>query len=230
MILSIDVGIKNLAMCMLDPETQEIKHWDVSGVPPVSSDGLFVSLRKHLSDREWLGDARVILIEKQPPRNKKMVTVENFLHAYFVITNPGADTIIYDAKHKIPDVAGPGKAQYRKRKMTSIARCKEFIETGEVNKHWIDEFTKSKKKDDLADTVMQALSYVARRVVDTKPKKKTNKVAPRRPTENQKETKYSKSNLVWLFKQGLHEKDKRFLKDLKRYWKNIDEFRSENEL
>ena len=230
MILSIDVGIKNLAMCMLDPDTREIRHWDVSGVPPESSNGLYACLRNHLNEREWLREARTVLIEKQPPKNKKMVTVENFLHAYFVITNPGAETIMYDAKHKIPDVAGPGKAQYRRRKQTSIARCKEFIETGDVNKHWVPEFNKSKKKDDLADTVMQALSYVARRVVETKPKKKSEKVTARRPTENQKETKYSKSNLVWLYKQGQHEKDKRFMKDLKRYWKDIDEFRAENEL
>lgn len=230
MILSIDVGIKNLAMCMIDPETREIKKWDVSGVPPESADGLFVSLRKHLHERDWLSEARTVLIEKQPPKNKKMVTVENFLHAYFIITNPEATTIIYDAKHKIPDVAGPGKAQYRKRKLTSIARCKEFIETGTINSHWLDEFNKSRKKDDLADTVMQALSYIHRRVADPPKKKKSEKVTPRRPTENQKETKYSKSNLLWLYKQGQYEKDKRFMKDLKRYWKDIDEFKRENVL
>ena len=230
MILSIDVGIKNLAMCMIDSETREIKQWDVSGVPPESSHGLYKSLCKHLDERKWLSEATTILIEKQPPRNKKMVSVQDFLHAYFIITNQTSETIIYDAKHKIPDVAGPGKAQYRKRKLTSIARCKEFIETGDVNKHWIPEFTKSKKKDDLADTVMQALSYINRRVAEAPKKKKSEKVTARRPTENQKETKYSKSNLVWLYKQGQHEKDKRFLKDLKRYWKDIDEFKRENEL
>lgn len=231
MILSIDVGIKNLAMCMINPDTKEIREWDVSGVPPESSAGLFPCLRDHLNEREWIREATIILIEKQPPRNKKMVTVENFLHAYFVVTNPDAETIMYDAKYKIPDVAGPGRKQYIKRKKTSIDRCKEFIETGTVNAHWIPEFTKSKKKDDLADTVMQALSYIARRVVaDPVKKKKTTKVTGRRPTQNQKETRYSKSNLVWLYKQGEHERDKRFLKDLKRYWKNIDEFRNDNEL
>ena len=230
MLLSIDVGIKNLAMCMIDPVTREIKHWDVSGVPPESSDGLFVSLRKHLFEREWLADATTILIEKQPPKNKKMVTVENFLHAYFVITNPDATTIMYDAKHKIPDVAGPGKKQYTKRKQTSIKRCQEFIESDDTNKHWCEEFYKSKKKDDLADTVMQALSYIHRRVVEAPAKKKSTKIAPRRPNENQKDTKYSKSNIVWLYKQGHNEKDKRFLKDLKRYWKDINDFREANEL
>jgi hypothetical protein len=225
MLLSIDVGIRNLAMCLLSND-KAIVHWDVDGIPPESSDGLYVSLRKHLDDRPWVLDARVILIEKQPDRNKKMKCVENFLQAYFVIKNPLADTIIYDARHKIPDVAGAGKALYRKRKQTSIDRCKEFIETAEQNHHWIPIFQSSKKKDDLADTVMQGLSYLNRRPVPEvtiAPKA----ITARRPTENQKETQYSKPNLLWLYRQGLWEKDKRFMKDLKRYWKDINEFRKE---
>ena len=50
MILSIDVGIRNLAMCMLDETSNLIVQWDVSGVPPEHKDGLFVSLRDHLDD------------------------------------------------------------------------------------------------------------------------------------------------------------------------------------
>ena len=35
MILSIDVGIRNLAMCMLDEDRENlVTDWDVSGVPP----------------------------------------------------------------------------------------------------------------------------------------------------------------------------------------------------
>ena len=52
MILSIDVGIKNLAMCLLDEERQNlVVEWDVSGVPPQHKDGVYVSLRKHLDER-----------------------------------------------------------------------------------------------------------------------------------------------------------------------------------
>ena len=54
MILSIDVGIRNLAMCMLDETSNLIVQWDVSGVPPEHKDGLFVSLRDHLDDKPSL--------------------------------------------------------------------------------------------------------------------------------------------------------------------------------
>ena len=158
MILSIDVGTKNLALCLLDEKAGNlVREWDVDGIPPQHADGVYVSLRKHLDERPWVLTAKTILIEKQPDRNKKMVSVMHFLHAYFIIKCPQAETILYDARHKIPDVAGPGKAQYNKRKKVSIERCEAFIRDGPTNAHWLDVFIKSKKKDDLADTVMQAL-------------------------------------------------------------------------
>ena len=137
MILSIDVGIRNLAMCQFNETSNLVVQWDVSGVPPEHRDGIYVSLRKHLDERPWILDSDIILIEKQPDRNKKMKMVEHFLHAYFVIKAPKSETIIYDAKFKIPDVVGPGKAQYTKRKKVSIERCEAFLRRDDTNKHWI---------------------------------------------------------------------------------------------
>jgi len=227
MILSIDVGIRNLAMCMLDETSNLIVQWDVSGVPPEHKDGLFVSLRKHLDEKPWVLQADTVLIEKQPDRNKKMKTVENFLHAYFVIRNPDAETIIYDARFKIPDFAGPGKAMYTKRKKASIQRCEQFIWNNTVNAHWIPIFNASKKKDDLADTVMQAISFTKRVEPMQSVSKKSKKLVPRKPNENQKRTRYSKSNLAYIYKNKTDaevlENNKRFMKDLKRYYRSIDD-------
>ena len=227
MILSIDVGIRNLAMCQFDEASNLVTEWDVSGVPPEHKDGLFVSLRKHLDERPWVLTSDTILIEKQPDKNKKMKMVEHLLHAYFVIRAPNAETIIYDARFKIPDVSGPGKAQYMKRKKVSIERCRAFIEANENNAHWLPIFDASKKKDDLADTVMQAISFTKR--IEPKQKVKANKkIVPRKPNENQKNTRYSLSNLAWILKNKPEceylENNKRFMKDLKRYYKTLDEF------
>jgi len=229
MILSIDVGTKNLALCLLDEDSGNlVREWDVDGIPPQHVDGVYVSLRKHLDERPWVLTAKTILIEKQPDRNKKMISVMHFLHAYFIIKCPDVETILYDARHKIPDVAGPGKAQYNKRKKVAIERCEAFIRSNSVNSHWIDVFVKSKKKDDLADTVMQALSFVNRKdVLPASQKKKSTKLVARRPNENQKMTKYSKSNLAWIYLNKVEcevlENNKRFMKDLKRYYRDLSE-------
>jgi hypothetical protein len=231
MILSIDVGIRNLAICLMDEDNGNIvKEWDVDGIPPQHTDGVYVSMRDHLDARPWVLGAKTILIEKQPDRNKKMVSVMHFLHAYFIIKCPQAETILYDARHKIPDVAGPGKAQYNKRKKVSIERCEAFIRDGTTNAHWLDTFIKSKKKDDLADTVMQALSFVNRiEVTPASKKKKTTKLVARKPNENQKMTKYSKPNLAWIYLNKpeceVLENNKRFMKDLKRYYRDIEELK-----
>jgi len=229
MILSIDVGTRNLAMCLLDEKSGNlVRHWDVDGIPPQHADGVYVAMRDHLDARPWVLEADTILIEKQPERNKKMVSVMHFLYAYFIIKCPKAETILYDARHKVPDVVGPGKAQYNKRKKVSIERCEAFIRDGSTNAHWLDTFLKSKKKDDLADTVMQALSFVNRvEVVPASKKKKSTKLVPRRPNENQKATKYSKSNLAWIYLNKPEceclENNKRFMKDLKRYYRDLND-------
>ena len=231
MILSIDVGIRNLAMCLIDENTKLIKNWDVSGIPPQHSDGLFQCMIQHLDDRPWVLDSTTILIEKQPDKNRKMKSVENLLHAYFVIKLPRSETIIYDARHKIPDVCGAGKAKYRERKLASINRCRDFLEAEDVNAHWRDHFKESKKKDDLADTVMQALSYTKRipaKSETAEAKKKAATIKSRKPTEHQKDTKYSKSNLAWFMKNNTEEvllKNKRFMKDVKRYFHDINDLK-----
>lgn len=218
LLLSIDVGIRNLAMCLIDDETSIIKQWDVSGIPPRHELGIFPCLRDHLDAREWVLDADIVLIEKQPGMNKTMKTVENFLHAYFVIKIPSSETIIYDARHKVPDVVGKGKAMYRKRKQAAIDRCRQIV----CGTEWESLFNNSTKKDDLADTLLQALSFMKR--IDRKPTNVVTVPRPRKPTEHQKSTSYSKANLVWLLKNTQNpQNDKRFMKDLKKYYSSVDE-------
>ena len=160
-----------------------------------------------------------------------MKIVEHFLHAYFIIRNPRAETIIYDARFKIPDFAGPGKAMYNKRKKASIERCERFIWSNINNAHWIPIFNASKKKDDLADTVMQAISFTKRIEPIQSVSKKSKKLVPRKPNENQKRTKYSKSNLAYIYKNKKTGEDlttnKRFMKDVKRYYKCLTDMIAE---
>jgi len=55
------------------------------------------------------------------------------------------------------------------------------------------------------------------------------KLVARKPNENQKMTKYSKSNLAWIYLNKVEcevlEKNKRFMKDLKRYYRDIEELK-----
>jgi len=187
------------------------------------TDGVFPCLVRHLNSKNWVLGADTVVIEKQPDRNRGMKAVENLLHTYFLVANK--DVVIWDARHKIPDCAGPGKTMYAKRKKASIERARAFIEAVGPNRDWVSFFDAHKKKDDLADTVMQALSFIDKRPepeTPTKPKK----AVPRKPTENQTRTKYSKANLAYIVKTG-GKQDARFKKDLARYYRDISELKSE---
>jgi len=226
MLLSIDVGIKNLAMCLIDPKTKKIQQWDVDGVPPNHSDGLYLSLVKHLNKKPWILESRQVLIEKQPDRNKGMKSVEHLLHTYLLTKDPSRDVIVWDARHKIPDVSGPGKSQYAARKAASIERTRKFIQ--DTNPEWVAYFEKHKKKDDLADTDMQALSFINRAGAPKPdaPPPKEKKATPRKPTENQKRTKYSKANLAYILKNNMPQ-DARSRKDLARYYTDVSELKED---
>ena len=234
LILSIDVGIRNLALCLLDDSDNSIKNWDVSSVPSESDDGLFCALRDHLNERPWTLDADAILIERQPDRNKRIVSVMYFLQSYFtILAKAGARTHLWNPSLKVPDCQGKGTAMYRKRKNTAIERCRAFLEeTWAVNGRWVSVFDESKKRDDLADSCLQALSY-GQCPPTSEPKRTTPaKVRPRAPTEHQKKSRYSKSNLLWLYNyhKGTAEYEKaivdnkRFQRDVQRYYKDMDSF------
>jgi Poxvirus A22 protein len=206
-------------MCLIDPLTKKIHKWDVSGVPPNHKDGLFPCMIRHLDAKPWVLDSKTVVIEKQPGQNKGMKGIEHLLHTYFLVK--GKDVVIWDARFKVPDCAGTGKAMYAKRKATAVKRAREFIEGTE----WVAFFDGHKKKDDLSDSLLQALSYIDRKG-DEPETQKVKKVVPRKPTENQTRTKYSKANLAWLVKSGAKQ-DARFKKDLARYYSSIDELKSD---
>ena len=237
MLLSIDVGVRNLAMCMMTPVTRSLVQWEVGSLATRTHPSVFVACREYLDARPWLLEADVVLIERQPDRNKLVKSIEHFMHAYFVIKMPNAATMLYDARHKVPDIKGKGKALYRQRKLAAVQRCENFIQGHIENcSKWYAHFTESKKKDDLADTVMQALSYLDRMEKGWVPPygkevQIRNSVRPRKPTDHQKQTRYSKSNLAWMVKHvGYTEltRDARFRKDLKYHgFKDIDAIKVE---
>jgi hypothetical protein len=119
---------------------------------------------------------------------------------------------------------------YAKRKKASIERARAFIAGDGPNKDLVKFFDSHSKKDDLADSLMQSLSFINKRPGGNSSEgsgtQKAKKVTPRKPTENQKNTKYSKANLAYILKTG-GKQDARFKKDLARYYSSIQELQTE---
>ncbi len=159
-ILSFDVGIKNLAYCMIDSEDNSILDWDVLDC---TSTNPTLKILEEFDQLPQLLDADVVLIEKQPSFNPKMRIISNTLYVYFTLrvkheASRNIKIEYYSAKHKLRccDITEvfKTKSKYRQNKKLGIIHTTHLIKTHQ------DFFEKSKKKDDLADCYLQALSYV----------------------------------------------------------------------
>ena len=185
-ILSFDVGIVNLAYCIID--NFNIQKWEVITIPSekkfsahISSSGvseLYINLIKELDNRIFLLDVDIVLIEKQPSFNPKMRIIAGCLQTYFYIRgvvdrveNKIRSVEFFSPKNKLKCYTGPaldisskngkvvkGKYAQTKKMGIEIARSKleEYSET-----NFVEFFEKNKKKDDLSDCYLQALTYAS---------------------------------------------------------------------
>jgi len=171
-ILSFDVGILNLAYCIFNTETLKIEYWEIIKLENLKDHGkLHVNLITELDKRKHLIDGiDTILIEKQPSFNPKMRIIAGCLQTYFfirgVVDSPNKIGTIkfFSPKHKLKcyngtEIAVTGKTKYLQTKQMSIFICKEKLEEYSEPDEIKNMFELSKKKDDLADCYLQALTY-----------------------------------------------------------------------
>jgi hypothetical protein len=159
LILSFDVGIKNLAYCLIDSD-KNILDWDVLNC---ESSNTTLTMIEKLDSLDYLLGADIILIEKQPAFNPKMRIISNALFVYFTIRilheqERKAKILFYSAKYKLRccDVKFEFKvkSKYSKNKKLAVEHTKILLKTHQ------EFFLKHKKKDDLADCFLQGLSYI----------------------------------------------------------------------
>jgi hypothetical protein len=220
MLVSIDVGIKNLALCVLDKET--IIQWKLINL--TYGTDLCTSIIQALNPIQETLEGSTIVIERQ--MTKKMCNIQCYLEMYFRLKN-FPSVIIYSPKYKLAgsgqENSGKGKNLYNARKKASISLCKEWLEK-HPQASWVNElWTKTKKKDDISDAFMMALAYQENPICDATQIKK--KICARKPTAKQ-QTKgnYSKSNIKYLLQQLPQENrceskiDKKLQKNIYKFW------------
>ena len=213
LVLSFDVGIKNLSYCLLNSDGEQIIKWELVTLEINSrdKDKICLNLINKLDSIPDLLTADRVLIEKQPSFNPTMRIIAGCLQTYFLIRgvidgNSIKRVIIYSPTHKLKCYTGPpfevkGSTKYARTKKTGILHCEYIISNNVMNASWVEFFKKCKKKDDLADSFLQGLSYI--RFVDESGK---SGVKPRRPTVKQiSKNNYSKANLKYMLGEKFRE-------------------------
>lgn len=201
-ILSFDVGIVNLSYCFIKhiDHDIEILKWKIIKIP-TDIKNIILFLENEFKD--ILHDIDLVLIEHQPNKNPKMRVIETVLTCFFIMRDI-PNTIQYSAKFKLGKKLGAtvkGVKNYNQRKKISIEMTKLFLE----KKCFYDElkiFLSSKKKDDLADSFLQCLSYLKHDFYNDDSIDVITqeiKIVARKPTEKQEKGLYSRSNLKYMF-------------------------------
>lgn len=189
MILSIDVGIQNLALCLLDADG--IYLWTVldltdgaGSAKQVDLVSIARSLRRQLDaliSSDILADISVVVVENQiAPLATRMKTVQGMLLQYFVdrvpVSHhdvPSPAVVFVSSRNKLallhlPPACvgdhGVPKAKtastYAQRKRRSVQLCRSLLAGCAPLTLWQSHFCKSSKKDDLADSFLQGLHYL----------------------------------------------------------------------
>lgn len=183
--LSFDVGIKNLAYCMLD-EDCNILLWDVLDISGPTYDKqcerLIMKLEKIRYDQLDESYDITVVIEKQMARNPKMRIISGQLQMYFALdkyyskqdTDEDPKTkivkvVYYSPKNKLryytkeendrPIVSKTYKNPYDQRKHLAKEHCDIIINRNQPQ-HFIDFYKSNPKRDDLADSFLQGLAYI----------------------------------------------------------------------
>jgi len=209
-VLSIDVGLKNLALCFME-NNLTVRYWNVLEVSGIQD------MLEQLDQVIPLDEVDEVIIEKQPSFNPKMRTVACALQTYFIIRGQIDNTnirkiIFYSAKYKLQLCRdsvpkGLSKSQrYRFHKKMAIDECRRKVDD---NVELSEFFDQHKKKDDLADSYLQAVSYISS-------KQDFIGVVSRKPTEKQLKTKkLSLPNIKFLIDawklENLHIPEREFI-------------------
>ena len=189
--ISFDIGIKNLALCILENNENNIniidwrvisladKKKDIKGLNLIS-EILFYELDNIIGSIEELKYKTIdyVLIENQPSNlNGIMKSIQLLIFSYFSLLKHWdkfiGEVLLINASLKLQyhtfkpepliiiDSNRTKKEQkrdkYRNNKNDGIEITKYYIIDNELLKNY---FLKHKKKDDLADTLLQTISYI----------------------------------------------------------------------
>jgi Poxvirus A22 protein len=160
LIFSFDPGVKNTGVCVYSTERGDIIDWVVWKTDGTVRD-VMVTLQSHVSYVLDLvgGDELkevIILIERQPPVNKKSTRVQVMLESFFHMNPCFCSRVILMNSNEKWKVFGVNIPRcYKERKKMSVRMCEQFINN---NVKWKEEFKNNTKKDDLADCFLQLYS------------------------------------------------------------------------
>ena len=121
---------------------------------------LGINLRDKLDDLLNLDDIDIVLIENQiSPIANRMKTIQGMIAQYLIMRGI-KNIVFYSATNKLKTFIGSDKTTYSERKQLSINYTTQILLKNVTLNFWHHFFSSHKKRDDLADSFLQGLSYL----------------------------------------------------------------------
>jgi len=129
-----------------------------------------------LKEKDNFVNVDLVVIENQPAlKNPTMKSIQMILYTYFLIegvtnTNSSIKSIeLINARNKLKAYSGPIvpcdiKDKYKRTKFLGVQYCLSMIVESKQADQWLNLYTTSKKKDDLADAYLQGMYVLKSKV------------------------------------------------------------------
>ena len=206
-IIGIDPGQKYLALCAIG-ENDKIIRWNVISISP-DPNGIFKGLVA-IDFESWVKESSDVVLERQPAKNPRAVRIQHYIEMFAAMH--GGRTFAIDAKHKLSYASTtPWWPQrevttwsYGERKKLSVETVSTFLKETEQDPEFVKMFESSKKKDDLADSLLHCLAFkhnvLPQLNDDRKPMAVRNIKAVRPTLAQMKNGKHTQGGLKFLAK------------------------------
>ncbi len=222
-VISVDPGTKNLAVCVVEfddaNENPRIVAWITTALDSSTPSGVVSTIERVLGGLEPCEHVEVV-IEHQPLKNVKTKTLQNYFEMLFTLRG-AARVYVQDARLKLNWAATTSHWprgdipdwSYGVRKKLSVDVARSWLSSDDDDDDgaWKSVFEASKKKDDLADALLQALAYagMARRVLASSSEKKPGKaIIARKPSATALASgKFTRNGAKWMLLRLLGARD-----------------------
>lgn len=204
-----DVGTKNLAYAVWDAMNHRILRWKLLSVAWSSMDELPKRVHEALEqerfdDLDVPRDDVTVVIERQPGRNKTMLRVEAYLTMFFCTKGFPRVTLCH-AVNKLKDTGeenqGRSRKMYDQRKKASVQLVHDYLQAHPEghSAEALKTFHKAKKKDDLADALLQGIQFHS-----SAPQAQAKPIQARKPTEKQEQSgAYTRAGLKYVLQSKI---------------------------
>ena len=119
-----------------------------------------INLKYELNEKLKDEEIDVVIIENQiSPLAQRMKTLQGMITQYFIMNNIEKIEFI-SASNKLKEFLGNKKTEYSERKKESCEICRTYLEENDKVTEYLEYFCSHKKKDDLADCLLQVLWYI----------------------------------------------------------------------